>query len=218
MITLEEHAPTLNLESGRLCLDFANTADWHASAQPEETLNSYNDLVAWAEGVGIFPENEAQQRLREASRRSEDAATVLKQAIAFREALYRIFSAVSIGDSPDVVDLAILNELLSAALGRLYLVSTPDGFRWEWTEGGDVLEQVLWPVAQSAADLLTSAEITKVGRCADDRCGWLFMDMSRNRSRRWCDMKDCGNRAKARRHYARRRSAGNVKDGGTRSV
>ena len=206
MIALEEQLPTLNLESGRLCLDFANTADWHASDQPGEMLNSYHDLVTWAGSVGVLTESEAHQCLLEASQRPEDAAMVLKRAITFREALFRIFSAVSTGDSPKATDLAILNEVLSAALGRLHLVSSPAGFSWDWHEGGDRLEQMLWPVAQSAADLLTSAEISRVGRCADERCGWLFMDMSKNRSRRWCDMKDCGNRAKARRHYRRKRT------------
>jgi predicted RNA-binding Zn ribbon-like protein len=206
MFMLEHETQTLNLKSGRLCLDFANTADWHASDQPEERLNSYANLVSWSEQVGILTKDEAQQLLREAAHRPNDAATVLDRAIAFREAIYRIFSAISRGTSPREADLAILNEILSATLGRLQLVSTPDGFSWEWNAGGDRLDQMLWPVAQSAADLLTSAELVRVGQCADERCGWLFMDMSRNRSRRWCDMRDCGNRAKARRHYERKRS------------
>ena len=204
MFMLEHETQTLNLKSGRLCLDFANTADWHGGDQPEERLNSYPDLVSWAERVGLLAEDEAQQLLREAARHPDDAAVVLEQAISFREALFRIFSAVAAGDSPEATDLAILNEVLSMGLGRLHIVSTSAGFGWEWTGEEDKLERMLWPVAQSAAELLTSAELVRVGRCAEDRCGWLFMDMSRNRSRRWCDMRDCGNRAKARRHYERK--------------
>ena len=68
---------------------------------------------------------------------------------------------------------------------------------------------MLWPVVQSAVDLMTSPELDRVGQCADDRgCGWLFVDTTKNRSRRWCDMRDCGNRAKARRHYAKKKSEG----------
>ena len=206
MFILEHETQTLNLKSGRLCLDFANTADWHASDQPEERLNSYANLVAWAKGVGILTEGQAQQLASAVMNRSTEVADVLARAIDLREAIFRIFSAISMGTSPAEADLAILNEVLAAALGRLQLVSTPDGFGWEWNAGGDRLDQMLWPVAQSAADLLTSEELNRVGQCADDNCGWLFMDMSRNRSRRWCDMGDCGNRAKARRHYARKRS------------
>jgi predicted RNA-binding Zn ribbon-like protein len=208
MFMLEHETQTLNLKSGRLCLDFANTADWHASDQPEEQLNSYADLVSWSEQVGVLTEDEVQQLLREAAHHPDDAAAVLEQAISFREALYQIFSAITVGESPEVADLAILNEVLSTALGRLHLVSTSAGFGWEWIDEENELERMLWPVAQSAAALLTSAELIRVGRCADDRCGWLFMDMSRNRSRRWCDMGDCGNRAKARRHYQRKQAAG----------
>jgi len=206
MIAFEKYELSLKLQAGRLALDFANTADWHASDQPEEKLNSYPDLVRWAEGVGILPEAEAEHLLRVETRRSEDAALVLERAITFREALYRIFSAITAGAPAEAADVSILNEMLATALGRLHLVSTQESFSWEWTAASDDLERMLWPVAQSAADLLTSAELSRVGRCADERCGWLFLDMSRNRSRRWCDMKDCGNRAKARRHYARQRS------------
>ena len=208
MFMLEHETQSLNLESGRLCLDFANAADWRTSDQPEERLNSYADLVAWAKEVGILTEHQAQQLVSTALDRSVEAADILVQAIELRKAIYQIFSAVSRGISPREADLAILNEVLSAALGRSQLVSTPDGFGWEWNAGGDRLDQMLWPIAQSAADLLTAEELNRVGQCADESCGWLFMDMSRNRSRRWCDMGDCGNRAKARRHYQRKRSAG----------
>ena len=207
MVASEKYEGSLNLKAGRLCLDFANTADWHASDQPEDLLNSYTDLVSWAERVGILAEDEAQQLLREAAHRPNDAVTVLEQAISFREAIYRIFSAIAGGRSAEATDLAILNDALSMTSGRLQIVSTTDGFAWEWTADEDVFDRMLWPVAHSAADLLTSEELRRVGECADDRgCGWLFLDMSRNRSRRWCDMRDCGNRAKARRHYERKRS------------
>jgi predicted RNA-binding Zn ribbon-like protein len=128
MFMLEHETQTLNLKSGRLCLDFANTADWHASDQPEERLNSYTDLVSWAERVGLLAEEEVQQLLREAARHPDDAAVVLEQAISFREGLFRIFSAVAAGDSPEAADLATLNEVLSTGLGRLHIVSTSAGF------------------------------------------------------------------------------------------
>lgn len=85
---------------------------------------------------------------------------------------------------------------------HLGLVASPAGYRWAWHDA-DSLESVLWPIIGSAADLLTSPELEKVKLCAADDCGWLFIDGSRNRSRRWCDMSDCGNRAKARRYRRR---------------
>ncbi|MBI2081511.1 MAG: CGNR zinc finger domain-containing protein, partial [candidate division NC10 bacterium] len=105
------------------------------------------------------------------------------------------------GDS----DLAVLNAALAEALPLLGLVPEGNGFTWEWTANGQRLDRMLWPVARSAAELLTSGELARVRECEAESCAWLFMDRSRNRSRRWCDMKTCGNRTKARRHYERKR-------------
>ncbi len=199
---------TLQVKSGWLCLDFANTADWHASEHPQEQLNSYVDFAEWAREVGLLSDRQAGRLKREAEQRADDAAVVLNRAIALREALYRIFSAMAHGLAPKTADLDILNGAITEALTRSRIVQVADGFAWGWNDAGDALDQMLWPVARSAADLLTEPDqLSRVGKCADDRgCGWLFVDTSRNRSRRWCDIKDCGNRAKQRRHYQRMRN------------
>lgn len=201
MAITKRSAGRLKLIGGELCLDFANTVDWHASDHPREFLTSYADLVAWGQHVGILTAQEAEGLLREASRRPAEAEAALARAIALREAIYRIFSAVVTGARPAASDLDILNAALREALAHMRIDPTPDGFAWAWAEAEAALARVLWPVARSAGELLTSAALGRVRRCADQDCGWLFLDRSRNRSRRWCDMKDCGNRAKARRHY-----------------
>jgi predicted RNA-binding Zn ribbon-like protein len=200
------NADTLKLLGGRLSLGFANTADWHASDHPVEFLTSYSDLVAWSQRVGILTDHQAQRLLKKAARRPEDTTAVLERAIALREAIYRIFSAISRGRPPQAADLATFNAELSRALAQSRIVSTAEVFVWDWTGAEEALDRMLWPVVHDAADLLTSEELYRVGQCADDRCGWLFLDTSRNRSRRWCSMEDCGNRAKARRHYERKRA------------
>jgi predicted RNA-binding Zn ribbon-like protein len=193
------NADTLKLLGGRLSLDFANTADWHASDHPVEFLT-------WSQHVGILTAHQAQRLLKKAARRPEDANAVLERAIALREAIYQIFSAISRGHPPQAADLATFNAELSGALAQSRIVSTAEGFAWDWAAAEDALDQMLWPVVHDAAGLLTSEELDRVGQCADDRCGWLFLDTSRNRSRRWCSMEDCGNRAKARRYYERKRA------------
>jgi len=200
------NADTLKLLGGRLSLDFVNTADWHASDRPVEFLTSYSDLVAWSQHVGILTDHQVQHLLKEAARRPVDATAVLERAIALREAIYRIFSAISHGRPPQPADLATFNAELSRALAQSRIVSTAEGFAWDWAGAEDALDWMLWPVVHDVAGLLTSEELDRVGQCADDRCGWLFLDTSRNRSRRWCSMEDCGNRAKARRHYERKRA------------
>lgn len=189
----------------RLCLDFANTVDWRTAAQPHESLTSYADLVAWGQRTGIVPEGRARRLLEESARGPAQAAAVLERATALRKAIYRVFSAIAAGCAPEAADIATLNSALTETMSRLQLSWTTNGFAWRWTADEDALDQVLWPVVRSAAELLTSAELDRVGVCAGDGCGWLFFDTSKNRSRRWCSMQDCGNRAKARRHYRRRR-------------
>lgn len=200
------NADILKLLGGRLSLGFANTVDWRASDHPVESLTSYSDLVAWSQRVGILTDRQAQDLLKEAARRPGDTTAVLERAIALREAIYRIFSVISHGRPPPAADLATFNAELSRALAQSRIVSTMEGFAWDWTGAEEALDQMLWPVVHDAAGLLTSEELDRVGQCADDRCGWLFFDTSRNRSRRWCSMEDCGNRAKARRHYKRKRA------------
>jgi predicted RNA-binding Zn ribbon-like protein len=145
--------------------------------------------------------------LAAAAQRPADAARALAQAVALREALYDTFTAVARQSAPAPADLNTLNHHLAGALARARVAAQGDGFAWQWEEG-PALDRMLWPVARAAADLLTAPEVSRVGQCADDRgCGWLFLDMSRNHSRRWCAMNDCGNRAKARRHYRKHRAA-----------
>jgi predicted RNA-binding Zn ribbon-like protein len=194
----------LTFEAGRLCLNFTNTAEWHASDQPTEHLHSYGDLVRWAQQAEILTGDRAEYLVEESNRRSEEATQVLDQAIILRESIYRIFSAVAADRSPKPDDLDSLNIALSESLRWLQVSQTTEGFTWTWGGDAAALDQMLWPVARSAARLLTSEELDRVRECTDDRgCGYLFMDTSRNRSRKWCDMRGCGNRAKARRHYRR---------------
>ena len=188
---------------GRLCLDFANTVSDRPAA-PEDHLQRYGDLVAWARQAGLLDRPRAQLLERQASPRPAAAEAVLQRARALREILYRLLSAAAAGRvAPDA--LLALNAVLPAALSHRRLVAGPAGFRWEWQRLPDGLDAMLWPVAHSAAELLASEERTALRECAADTCGWLFLDHSRNHSRRWCDMKVCGNRVKARRHYERSR-------------
>jgi predicted RNA-binding Zn ribbon-like protein len=187
----------------QLGLDFANTLNSRLTAQPRELLNNYADLVSWSRQAGILTAREAEHLARQAACRPIEAASVREHAVAWREALYRIFSAVAGGRSPPAADLEALNAILSDAFASLRIVATGSGFTWAWSGLEDALDRVLWPMALSVAKLLTSSALKAVRECAAPNCGWLFLDTTRNRSRRWCDMKVCGNRAKARRHYKR---------------
>ncbi len=187
---------------GRLCLDFANTVDGRLE-EPRDRLAVYSDLVAWAEEVGVIGASEAAALRLEALERSEDAERALVTARATRELLYSIFSAIARGTSAPEPSVAELNAALPGALSALRLAAAGQSFEWRWSLADRGLDRVLAPVIRDAAELLTSKDLSRVSECEAADCGWLFLDRSRNRSRRWCDMSACGNRAKARRHYER---------------
>ncbi|MEW5901326.1 MAG: ABATE domain-containing protein, partial [Acidobacteriota bacterium] len=174
-------------------------------------LSSYGRLVRWSQEAGLLSKQSARRLLRKSLGDPGRAKQALRRALNLRESIYRIFSRLAEGKAPAVKDLNSLNAAAGAALSRLRVVAAPRGFAWDWKRKRRDLDWLLWPVARSAADLLTSENLARVRQCADDRgCGWLFLDRSRNRSRRWCAMDDCGNRAKARRHYERHKKG----DGG----
>jgi predicted RNA-binding Zn ribbon-like protein len=191
--------------AAQACLDFTNTVGNHASDHPEELLRTYDHLARWAERAGVATPQEARALRETAQRRPDDARQALERAITLREAIYRILVALISRRPASPDDLAILNATLSQlASGPRIAMARGDAFTWQWPLDRASLD---WPArmaALSAAALLTSEDRERLGLCAsEDGCGWLFLDTSRNHSRRWCSMDDCGNRAKQRRHSRR---------------
>lgn len=193
--------------TGQLSLDFANTVDWRTGEQVQELINSYSDLLRWGSHTGILTEREARSLTREAELHPAAAGKALDGALQLREALYRIFSATAQGRNAEAGDLRYLNEKLSDALSHLRVVPATEGYTWQWANTENNLSWLLWPVLRAAGELLTSGELQMLRECPGEGCAWLFVDTSRNKSRRWCDMNTCGNRAKARRHYEQMKSA-----------
>lgn len=198
----ESKVEHLQLLGGELCLDFANTVGNHKSGEPSDHLASYADLVAWSRYANVISNRAAKQLLDLAMKHPAAAKSVLQRAAALREAIYRIFTAITTGVSPQSTDLDLLNVALANAMQHSRVTLTKDSYRWDWSDE-IALDRMLWSIARSAADLLTLGNLDRVSQCCDEECGWLFVDTSKNHSRRWCDMNDCGNRAKARRHYKR---------------
>lgn len=193
------------LGAGAVCLDFANTVDSRPTAEPRELLGDYDDLVRWSVQSEVLTSSQARRLVAEAGRRGGQAASVLRRARELREAIFEIFSAIARETPPPEDALRVLNRRLPAAFERLRLDADGAGFRWGW-EDDDALDRMLWPVVRSAAELLTSDDLDRVRECAADNCAWLFLDRSKNHSRRWCDMAVCGNRSKVRRFRRRSRS------------
>jgi predicted RNA-binding Zn ribbon-like protein len=198
------------LKGGVACLDLVNTVGWRLTDRPSEYLRSYEDVLAWGRQAGLLTPQEAEWLARRATLDPEGARETLSRALALREAIHRAISATISGEPQDGSDLSVLNRELSIALSKLRVMPAGGAYVWGWDwngdEGGTPLDRPLCAVARSAAELLTSPRLGRVKVCEGEGCGWVFLDESRNGSRRWCDSRDCGNRERVRRHLARKRA------------
>ena len=185
-------------------LAFVNTLTGRHTGAPSEQLVSYDALLAWSHGAGLLKGDEAEKLAGRARRRASDAAGILDRARALRELLHDTFAATSQGRAPTGSTLASLSSQLSAWYPHGRLVPAGGALHWVYA-GEDDLERPLWEVARAAARLLTSPLLARVHACAAEDCRWWFLDDTKNGSRRWCDMKTCGNRDKVRRYRARQR-------------
>jgi predicted RNA-binding Zn ribbon-like protein len=194
-----------DLSGGSLCLDFANTVSGRkAPERAVDHLRSYDNFVAFAQQSGVLISKQGEELLALARRKHRLADATLQRALAYRESVFRAFSALAEGTPPEPEDVQQINDSAIEALNHRQLEPANGRYSWVWRwNSKKALDCILWPIAQSAADLLTSPELQAVRMCEAPECAWLFLDQSRNRTRRWCDMKVCGNRQKARRHYRR---------------
>jgi predicted RNA-binding Zn ribbon-like protein len=191
---------------GSLALDLANTLGGTHTAPTHEHLVRYEDLVEFGRRAGSLSASGARRLVDEASRQPGRAATVLRRAISLREAVWRVFDAIAKDARADPADLAAIHEEELAALRHARFHQSGSDIDYQWSDE-PLLERPLWAIARSAADLLRSKDdLPRVRECGSETCEWLFIDKSRNHSRRWCDMNDCGNRAKVRRFRQRQRA------------
>ncbi|MFL6299125.1 MAG: CGNR zinc finger domain-containing protein [Terriglobales bacterium] len=186
-------------------LDFVNTVDNRNDPERrKELLNTYSDLLAWATEAHLLTQADAEGLKNKATKSSSQARAALRRAKILREALYRIFSAIAEEKQPSPSDVALLDSFDKQAMAHRRIGRDPQGgYGWQWRTDGDELDIVLWQVAKAGAELLTSDLVYNVRACAAEPCRWLFVDMSRNHKRRWCDMRICGNREKVRRFQQR---------------
>jgi predicted RNA-binding Zn ribbon-like protein len=203
-------ASTMKLVGGDACLDFVNTVGGRSDAGAAsarvrgDKLASYADLAGFAAHAGLVAPAAARELQRRASREPGAADAALRRARQLREALYRVLRALMRGRSPASSDLRQVNAELTASRLAERLALREGRLAWEWPGSSRRLESPLWLLARRAERLLTSGELERLRQCGGESCGWLFLDQSRNRSRHWCTMQDCGNVSKVRRYRERR--------------
>jgi predicted RNA-binding Zn ribbon-like protein len=183
-------------------MGFVNTLTGRDRAAPAEKLSSYDALLEWARGAGLITAPVAAELRKAAEAHPSEAGRVLSGARALRETLHALFSAVQQGKAPGGTVLADLADYLGAGYAQARLVFQDGALQWA---PGPVarLGDVTHELARAAARLVESTTLSRVRACAADDCKWWFVDDTKNHSRRWCEMKTCGNRAKLRRYRER---------------
>jgi predicted RNA-binding Zn ribbon-like protein len=196
----------LRLDGGHVALDFVNSLGGLRTAEPaphDEALGDYSDLLDWARLTGVLGGDETERLARLAGRNPAEAAQAFARALELRALIDRVFRPIAEGNAPEERDLDTLRDAASQALDHGRLTRHGNAFRWSWHQAA-ALEAPLWPLAHAAVDLLTTGPLERLRCCA--RCRWLFLDESRNRSRRWCSMEECGTAVKKQRYVERRRT------------
>lgn len=185
-----------------LCLGFANTRYYRGTEPATETIGDLDALLAWCRASAGL--SAAGERALRRAWQGEAADRALRDALALRETVYRVFFCAAEGRTPATADLDALNRALQAGPDRIGVARSGSGFAWRVTPiEAPTVPALLAPVAWSAAALLTGPRLARVRHCANEHCLWLFLDDSKSGTRRWCSMSACGNRAKAHRHYVR---------------
>lgn len=197
--------PEFEFVGGHPCLDFVNTVGGLRGGVATELLADGDALIRWSEAARLIRQNEGRRLRRAARANPRQARVALSRAIRLREALYALLRPGRAWAGERARPLKCVNQELIVAQTRRRIAKRGAGFSQEWSDVDAGLSGLLGPIVRAAAELLTSDHGRRIRECAGETCGWLFLDVSRNGRRRWCDMRVCGNRAKVRRHRARHR-------------
>ncbi len=185
-------------------MTFVNAGPRQAGSAQRNPFASYADLLAWGIATGTLSRADATRLEAVAAERPGLASGVVRRARTLAGRLRRILLACAAGAIPDAADLEALNADLRAALAARQLIGVRGGCRWSWdAAGGDDLDRVLWPVLESASELLTAETVGKVRECAAEGCDLLFVARGGGKPRKWCSPA-CRNRETSSRHYQRR--------------
>lgn len=194
--------PAESVDADRV-LAFLNTLSGRPTAAPVERLETYQSLVDWAREQHLVSAAAAERLAGEARRHPHQAAAVLARAKDFREALHGLAAAIDAGRLPSQDALRTIGDCLAAAYANGRLVPHDGALQWV-ASAEDDLDRVLWEIGRAAGRLVVSPRLGRVRACAASDCGWWFVDDTKNKSRRWCDMTLCGNREKLRRFRAKK--------------
>ena len=204
---MPSRADSLALVGGELALDLANTCSGRGASTFQDHLQRPEHVALWAGHARILPPADAKWLAEAAAADDALGARLLRETLALREDVFHLGAAVAARQPvpPERIDSLAKTHARALAKGRLTPIG--DSFGWTWTARETPVEAVTGPISLSALTLLQQADLSRVKQCQGEKCGWLFFDATKNKSRRWCEMEVCGNRAKQKRFTGRARAS-----------
>jgi predicted RNA-binding Zn ribbon-like protein len=188
--------PLASRVGGNLALDFCNTAGEHLSVRPMEKFIDWEAFVRWAVQIGLIAPHSYDALQRKPA--------ALAEVLQLREAIYRVAVALARGKRIAPRDLITIRK--HANKPKPHVITGLSGLRWR-PVSRCASPQLCAILASEALSLFCSPRAARIRICEGGNCGWVFLDESRSKRRRWCDMRDCGNRAKAQRYYQQHKAS-----------
>lgn len=183
--------------AGNLAVDFVNTVAYRADTdKAAERLVRADDVYRWGKQSGMTEWASAPSGPRM-------SAVGIRHLRETREQLFELFQAIANGDAIPADTLVRIGNTFNECSAKRRLCAGKSNVHWEWRPNARHIDQLLYPILTAALELLTSGTRGMIRQCEDAGCGWLFVDRSNARKRRWCSMADCGNRNKVRNFYRR---------------
>jgi predicted RNA-binding Zn ribbon-like protein len=195
----------LSLVAGKLALDFTNTESGRQSAKHLDHLQTAADLLAWAVHAKIIGKKDASLFHHKFKGQSKPAHRLIRRGKSLRETIYQINSSIITGQQPNDKLMRSLTAIHAEMLASATLTAHEDNYAWTWDSKTGPTATILGPITLSALNLLVDDDFSRIKQCRGNHCGWLFFDSTKNKSRQWCDMSVCGNRAKVSALRARAR-------------
>jgi predicted RNA-binding Zn ribbon-like protein len=203
----QRESQTHRLIAGDVSLDFANTLNGHGLERPHEYLHDPEDLILWSVHAGLVTSSAGRNLLGWAAAKPDLAQRVWRDAIGLREAIFGIFHALALGNSPRERALQTVSRQWKEGWKHRIVMPAGSGYAVAWDDQ-PTLRSIPRQISEAAINLLTSEDSRRVRACSGETCDWLFIDNSRNHLRLWCSMDQCGNRAKMRRRRIRSAQTG----------
>ena len=189
---------SIALIGGHPVLDFVNTIEYRHTIRECDYIPTLRDVLLWSvRSRLLLPRDATNVRIT-----ADSAANIWHQLARLRQLLYEILIPIAEDRAVPAGSVAHFNQRAARAAKYAGLRPVNGQLRWSWVGEARDPRRLEWELINGTISLLAERwQLIRV--CANTPCDWLFLDTSRNRQRRWCQMQTCGNLSKVRRFRER---------------